>query len=111
MAGLAPTAGLAGTPGLAGILGFGLGAGAGPLFPMTLFGRDPPGVEVGLPLALAPALPFIRPLSAAARAAAPPPALGADGVALDAGVGRAGGGLAAGGGGGGAARSMSLRLA
>lgn len=104
--GLAGADGFGGTPGLAGMTGFGFGAGAGPLLPMTLLGRDPPGVEVGdeefwveLP---------IRELKAAARAAAPPPAPFAAGAA--AGVGRAGGGLLAGGGGGGAARSINFRL-
>ena len=78
MDGLAPTLGLAGTTGL------GFGAGGGPLFPMTLDGRDPPGVDDGEPF---------KPLSA--------------------GAGAAGGGLLAaggGGGGGGAACSTSLRL-
>ena len=46
-AGLAGADGLGGIPGLAGTAGFGFGAGAGPLLPITLFGREPPGVEVG----------------------------------------------------------------
>jgi len=96
---------LGGIPGLAGTTGFGFGAGAGPLLPITLFGREPPGVDVG-DAEFWVELP-IRELSAAANAAAPPPA--APFVAA-AGVGRAGGGRLVGGGGGGAARSINLRL-
>lgn len=84
-------AGAAGAAGLAGIegLGLGLGAGGGPLLPMTELGRDPAGVEVPDELAVGRS-----PLTAAAAA----------------GAGGARRGAAAGGGGGAAGVSINFKL-
>lgn len=92
--GLPGILGFAPTDGLAGITGFGLGAGGGPLLPITLFGLEEPGVDDGE----LPDERFIREM---------PLATGVTGAA---GAGAGGGRRATGGGGGGGADSINFRL-